>query len=260
LDGLKDKSRPWDLDLSIVIPLKDEDRSVIPLKKEIDDVMLQLPYSWECLWIDDGSTDNTLTEIQRFNQQDPRHQYLALAFNCGQSAALHAGFSYARAEVIMTLDGDGQNDPGDLPRLIEHLYKENCDMVNGVRRNRMDSFTRKISSRIANGFRNRLTHENISDVGCSLRVFRHECVQHITPFKGFHRFLPTLVRIAGYTRICQIPVNHRSRRYGQTSYGIHNRLWIGIIDTLAVRWMQSRAVFAKVKSSSGSKGKLQNHE
>jgi hypothetical protein len=124
----------------------------------------------------------------------------------------------------------------------------------------MDSFTRKISSRIANGFRNWLTHENITDVGCSLRVFRHECIQHITPFKGFHRFLPTLIRIGGYTRISQIPVNHRSRKYGQTNYGIHNRLWVGIMDTLAVRWLQSRAVFAKVKSTSASKGKLQNHE
>ena len=257
---MKDKTGPWDLDLSIVIPLKNEGQSVLSLKNEIDGVMKQLPYSWECLWIDDGSTDNTLNEIQRFHQQDPRHQYVALACNCGQSAALHAGFSYARGEIIVTLDGDGQNDPGDFPGLIERLFKENCDMINGVRSNRMDSFTRKISSRIANGFRNWLTHENITDVGCSLRVFRHECIQHITPFKGFHRFLPTLIRIGGYTRISQIPVNHRSRKYGQTNYGIHNRLWVGIMDTLAVRWLQSRAVFAKVKSTSASKGKLQNHE
>ncbi len=260
MDGLKAKTRPWDLDLSIVIPLKNEDQSVIALKKEIDDVMLQLPYSWECLWIDDGSTDNTLVEIERFNRHDPRHQYVALAFNCGQSAALHAGFSFARGEIIITLDGDGQNDPADFPRLIEHLYKENCDMVNGVRSNRVDSFIRKVSSRIANGFRNRLTHENITDVGCSLRAFRHECVQNITPFRGFHRFLPTLVRIAGYTKISQIPVNHRSRRYGQTSYGIHNRLWVGIMDTFAVRWMQSRVISAEIKSTSTSKGTLRTHE
>jgi len=257
---MKEKNRSWDLDLSVIIPLKDEAQSVIPLKNEIDDVMHQLPYSWECLWIDDGSTDNTLAQIQRFNQQDPNHQYVSLNVNCGQSAALHTGFSYARGEIIITLDGDGQNDPADFPSLIEYLHKENCDMVNGVRQNRMDSFTRKVSSRIANGFRNWLTREKITDVGCSLRVFRHECVQHISPFKGYHRFLPTLVRIAGYTRISQVPVNHRSRRFGQTSYGIHNRLWVGILDTFAVRWMQSRLVFPEVKSTSASKGTLKNHE
>ena len=260
MDGLKDKTRRWDLDLSIVIPLKDEDQSILTLKNEIDDVMKELPYSWECLWIDDGSTDKTLSEIQRFHQQDPRHQFVALACNCGQSAALHAGFTCARGEIIVTLDGDGQNDPRDFPELIEHLFEENCDMVNGVRSNRRDSIIRKISSRIANGFRNWLTHENIADVGCSLRVFRHECIMDIIPFNGFHRFLPTLVRIAGHTRISQKPVNHRSRQYGRTSYGIHNRLWVGIMDTLAVRWMQNRVVFAKIKSTSVSKGKLQNHE
>ena len=260
MDGMKEKNRSWDLDLSIIIPLKDEAQSVIPLKNEIDDVMRQLPYSWECLWIDDGSTDSTLEQIQRFNQQDPNHQYVCLSANCGQSAALHTGFSRASGEIIITLDGDGQNDPGDIPRLIEHLHQENCDMVNGVRQNRMDSFTRKVSSRIANGFRNWLTRENITDVGCSLRVFRHECVRHIIPFKGYHRFLPTLIRIAGYNRISQVPVNHRPRKFGQTSYGIHNRLWVGILDTFAVRWMQSRLVFPKVKSTSKSEGMVKNHE
>ena len=212
--------------------------------------MQQLSYSWECLWIDDGSTDNTLGVIQQINRQDHHHQYVALSRNYGQSAALYTGFSIARGIFLATLDGDGQNDPGDLPKLIEHLYKENCDMVNGVRCNRKDAFIRKISSHIANAFRNWLTHEKITDVGCSLRVFRHECVQHITPFNGFHRFLPTLIRIAGYTKISQMPVNHRPRKYGQTSYGIHNRLWIGLMDAFAVRWMQKRMIITKIESTS----------
>ena len=260
LDELKNKTRHWDLDLSIVIPLKNEEQSILALKVEIEDVMEPLTYAWECLWVDDGSTDNTLTELQRFHQQDPRHQYIALASNYGQSAALYTGFSHARGQAIVTLDGDGQNDPRDIPGLIEQLFEENCDMVNGVRRSRMDSITRKISSRIANGFRNWLTKENIADVGCSLRVFRHECITDIVPFNGFHRFLPTLVRIAGYTKIAQRPVNHRSRKYGQTSYGIHNRLWVGILDTLAVRWMQKRVFRTQIKTTSASKGKLQKHE
>ena len=129
-------------------------------------------------------------------------------------------------------------------------------MVNGVRRNRRDSLTRRISSRIANGFRNRLTYENITDGGCSLRVFRHECVQHITPFKGFHRFLPTLIKIAGYTKIAEIPINHRLRKYGRTSYDIQNRLWVGLMDTFAVRWMLNRAVSAEIEPTSASERKI----
>jgi glycosyltransferase involved in cell wall biosynthesis len=260
LNGIKNKNHPWDLDLSIIIPLKDESRSVTPLKNEIDTVMQQLPYSWECLWVDDGSTDNTSSQIKQFNQEHTDHQYVVLSNNYGQSAALYAGFAMARGNILVTLDGDGQNDPADIPNLVEHLYQKNCDMVNGVRRNRRDAFLRRTSSRIANGFRNWLTHDNITDVGCSLRVFRHECVQHITPFKGYHRFLPTLIRIAGYTKIVQMPVNHRPREFGQTSYGIHNRLWVGLADTFAVRWMQNRAISVEIKSTSASKGKLENHD
>ena len=260
MNRLSIKSQKWELDLSIVVPLKNEGPNVAPLKDEIQAAMSPLPYSWECLWIDDGSTDNTLAQIQRFNQEDPHHHYLALAAAGGQSAALHSGFSFARGALILTLDGDGQNDPADFARLIEHLNQENFDMVNGVRSNRRDSFARRMSSQIANGFRNWLTQENITDVGCSLRVFRHECVECIIPFKGFHRFLPTLIRIAGYTRIAQIPVNHRPRKYGRTNYGINDRLWIGLADTFAVRWMQNRRITADVKSTSFLKGTLKNDE
>lgn len=260
MKGLKEKVHCWDIDLSVIIPLKNEGQCVTRLKNEIDDVMAKLPYSWECLWIDDGSSDNTLAKIEQFNQQDSHHQYIALAVNYGQSAALYAGFSYARGNIIVTLDGDGQNDPGDIPNLLEHLHREKCDMVNGVRQSRRDTLTRKISSRIGNAFRNWLTRENIADVGCSLRVFRHACVEDIIPFNGYHRFLPTLVRIAGYTKIDQIPVNHRPRKFGYSSYGIQNRLWVGLLDTLAVRWMQRRLVFPQVKSASALKGALEHHE
>jgi glycosyltransferase involved in cell wall biosynthesis len=247
LNHLNDK---WDLNLSIIIPLKDEGQNVNPLRDEVDAAMGPWPYTWECVWVDDGSTDNTLCEIQRINQEDNRHQYVALSQNYGQSAALHAGFCHARGDILVTLDGDGQNDPKDIPNLVEFLRDGNYDMVNGVRRKRQDNFIRKVSSRIANGFRNWLTHENITDVGCSLRAFRHECVQDITPFRGCHRFLPTLIRICGYSKIAEIAVSHRPRKYGQTSYGISNRLWVGLMDTLAVRWMQNRVVFGEIKSKS----------
>ena len=246
------KNHRQDLDLSIIIPIKNEAENVNFLRDEIDSVLQGFPYSWECIWIDDGSTDQSPTEIQRFNREDNHHQYLLLSQNYGQSAALYAGFCHARGQMLATMDGDGQNDPNDIPNLVEYLCANGCDLVNGVRRNRRDSFIRRISSRIANGFRNWLTQENITDVGCSLRVFRYECVTRITPFNGFHRFLPTLIRIRGYSNIAEVPVNHRPRTRGQTSYGIHNRLWVGIADSFAVRWMQKRAVSAEVKSRSPS--------
>jgi len=248
----KNMNHHHDLDLSIIIPIKNEAENVNVLRNEIDSALQGLSYSWECIWIDDGSTDQSPNEIQRFNREDDHHQYILLSQNYGQSAALYAGFCHARGHMLTTMDGDGQNDPHDIPDLVEYLRANGCDLVNGVRRNRRDSFIRKISSRIANGFRNWLTRENITDVGCSLRIFRHECVKRITPFNGFHRFLPTLIRIRGFSNIAEVPVNHRPRKHGQTSYGIHNRLWVGIIDSFAVRWMQKRIVLAEVKSKSPS--------
>ena len=250
VNHLKHMKYDWDLDLSLIIPLKDEDRNVAPLRAEVDAALGLTPYTWECIWIDDGSADNTLSEIQRIHGEDGRHQYIALSKNYGQSAALHAGFCRARGTILVTLDGDGQNDPRDIPYLVEFLKDGNYDMVNGVRSKRQDNAIRKVSSRIANGFRNWLTRESITDVGCSLRAFRHECIQDIMPFRGYHRFLPTLIRIRGYANIAEISVNHRPRKFGQTSYGISNRLWVGIMDTLAVRWMQDRVVSVAIKAES----------
>ena len=244
------KSEGDELDLSIVIPLKDEGESVVRLRDEIDAVFATLPYQWECIWVDDGSTDDTLDKIRRFHQLDQHHQYVELSQNYGQSAAMYAGFCHARGRLLATLDGDGQNNPGDIPGLIELMDIENCDIVNGVRRNRQDSLVRKLSSRIANGFRNWLTRESVTDVGCSLRVFRKDCIRHISPFNGFHRFLPTLIQLYGCSRMAEMPVNHRPRKFGQTKYGIQNRLWVGILDTIAVRWMQSRVVIPGIQTTS----------
>jgi dolichol-phosphate mannosyltransferase len=240
----------WALDLSLLIPAKDEGQNIAPLAAEVDAAMASTPYPWECLWVDDGSTDETLTEIQRLCRTNPCHQFISFDRNYGQSAAMYAGFRRARGRILVTLDGDGQNDPKDIPFMVRRLIDERADMVNGVRQRRQDSTIRKISSRIANGYRNWLTGEQITDVGCSLRAFRHECVADIPPFKGMHRFLPTLVRIRGFSKILEVPVNHRPRIRGQTKYGIHNRLWVGLADTLAVRWMQHRMVFPQVATSS----------
>lgn len=256
---LENRDVESDLDLTIIIPVNNEEQNIAQLSNEIESAIQPLSYSWECIWVDDGSTDNTPSELRRINKRDSHHQFISLSKNYGQSAALNVGFCHARGKILATLDGDCQNDPNDIPFLINYLLKNNVDMVNGVRQERKDTFLRKVSSRIANSFRNWVTKENVKDVGCSLRVLRHCCVHNIVPFKGMHRFLPTLVRIGGYPRVVEIPVRHRPRRHGRTHYGIHNRLWIGILDTLVVRWMWHRKVSADIKSTSLAVG-ARRHE
>lgn len=239
-------------DVSIIVPVKDEEENVEILANEINAAMNSVRLSWECVWIDDGSTDNTPSALKKLNEHDSRHRFVRLARNFGQSAALSIGFRSARGEVMATLDGDGQNDPADIPRLIEMLQSQNADVVNGVRQKRHDTLVRKISSRIANNFRDWVTGDSVTDVGCSVRVFRSKCVERIPVFKGMHRFFPTLVKIQGFTRIMESPVNHRPRVRGKTKYGIQNRLWVGLADLAAVKWMQSRLVFPEIKTGQGA--------
>ncbi len=225
--------------LSIVIPVKDEAENIRELAREIIVVADARRWDWECVWVDDGSTDGTLTILRDLNRVDPRHRYLSFVRNTGQSAALWAGFRAARGRVLATLDGDGQNDPRDLPRLMEVLQSGRWDMVNGYRSKRRDPLSRKVASKIANTFRNCLTGRTVRDVGCSIRVFKAECVADLPRFKGMHRFLPCLAVMQG-CRITEIAVDHRPRRYGKTKYSINNRLWVGLIDTLGVLWLRLR--------------------
>jgi glycosyltransferase involved in cell wall biosynthesis len=234
-------------DMSIVIPVKDEEENIDILAREINSSMANISLSWECIWVDDGSTDRTTEKLRELHDNDSRHRFLILTRNFGQSAALVVGFENSLGNIIVTLDGDGQNDPYDIPRLIEIMQKQDADMVNGIRQKRYDSFVRKISSKIANSFRNWVTGDRVTDVGCSLRVFRFQCVKRIPLFKGMHRFFPTLVRMQGFTRIIEAPVNHRPRMRGTTKYGIQNRLWVGLADLAAVKWMQRRLVFPEIK-------------
>lgn len=235
--------------LSVVVPVYNEVESVAELAGEIDAALPKLGVPWECVWVDDGSTDGTCAQLQRWSSASPRHRWVSLAQNAGQSAALVVGFNHARGDFIATLDGDGQNDPADISTLWERLQKGDVDMVNGVRANRRDTITRRLSSRIGNGFRNWLTGDTVTDVGCSLRVFRKDFVLGLPLYKGFHRFLPTLARLKG-CRITEMPVNHRPRLRGQAKYGIGNRLWVGLADTLAVCWMKRRLVFPVVAQTS----------
>ena len=229
--------------LSVLVPFYDEADNVELLHREIDEAVSALSGGVEFVYVDDGSRDATPQRLAALAKRDARISVLTLAQNRGQSAALDAGFRVLRGEVTVTLDGDLQNDPADIPRLLAEL--DRADVVNGVRTQRCDSWVRKLSSRVGNGFRNWLTREAVTDVGCSLRVMRSSFLRRIKLYRGMHRFLPTLLRLEG-ARVTEISVNHRPRRHGASKYAISNRLFVGLADTLAVRWMQSRQLHYQV--------------
>src|SRR4051794_924722 len=224
-------------EISVVVPVFNEEESLPLLATELQDVLRALGRPCETIFVDDGSTDGSLEALRRLAQEDPELRIVRLPRNAGQSAALVAGFRAARGGIVVTLDADLQNDPADIPKLLDRL--ENFDVVCGVRTDRQDAWLRKVSSRIAAGVRNRLTHDPVADAGCTLRVYRAEFLRRIPLFTGMHRFLPTLLKLEG-ARITEAPVHHRPRRHGQSKYNIRNRIWRSLADLFAVRWMQKR--------------------
>jgi glycosyltransferase involved in cell wall biosynthesis len=224
-------------EISLVIPVFNEEDNLPVLAAEIAAALQPLGRPYEVLFVDDGSTDGSPAVLHRLAAGDPAVRILRQQRNAGQSAALDVGFRFSRGEVVVTLDADLQNDPADIPKLLEFL--DRYDVVAGVRVTRRDDWVRRMSSRIANSVRNRLTHESITDVGCTLKAFRTEYLRRIPMFTGMHRFLPTLLRLEG-ARITEVPVNHRPRLHGQPKYNIRNRIWQALADLFAVRWMQSR--------------------
>ena len=226
-------------DLSVVIPVYNEAENLPILADEIDQALGSIDATYEVLFVDDGSSDPSLEVLRRLAAERPHLRILTLEQNRGQSAALGLGFRAARAPVVVTLDADLQNDPADIPRLLAEL--EGCDVVSGVRAERHDSWVRKVSSRVANRVRDLVVHDGVADVGCSLKAYRREYLRHVPVWNGMHRFLPALVKMQG-ARIREIPVRHRPRLHGESKYGISNRLWRGIADLAAGRWLQSRWV------------------
>lgn len=230
--------------LSIVVPFYNEEENIEQVCREIISVASSaFQTSWELLMVNDGSRDKTPLLMDALSREFAFCRAIHLTPNSGQSAALEAGFSRARGELIATLDGDGQNDPADLPGLIEKMRQLKVDMLCGIRAHRADTVIRKFSSRLANGLRSRLLKDHISDVGCSLRVFRRACLPRIHFFRNAHRFFPALMIMAGYT-VVEIPVSHRPRLQGTSKYGlgINSRLWVGIADLAGVWWLQKRAL------------------
>ena len=231
-------SRPKDsIDLSLVIPVYNELENLDPLVSELLEVLQ--PHGWaiEILLVDDGSDDGSSQKIAELSATHPEVRGLFFRANRGQTAAFDAGFKGARGDVVVTLDADLQNDPRDIPGLLAAVRE--YDAAVGYRSKRDDNWLRRISSRIANGVRNRLSDDDIIDTGCSLKAFRRQPLLEIKLYTGMHRFLPTLLRMEGY-RVVQQPVNHRPRVAGRGKYGLFNRVFRSFVDLLAVRWMKKR--------------------
>jgi len=235
------------VDVSVVVPVFNERDNLAPLLEEVTRALRPLGRPYEVVFVDDGSTDGSDRVLRELRQGDPRVRTVTFARNAGQTAAMEAGFRRARGAVVVTLDADLQNDPADIPALL--LPLQDWDAVVGVRVERRDTLVRRVSSRIANYVRNRLSDESISDTGCSLKAYRKDALDRLVLYNGMHRFLPTLLKMEGF-RVREVPVSHRARQHGRSKYGISNRLVPSFMDLLAVRWMKRRKLRYEVKDES----------
>jgi dolichol-phosphate mannosyltransferase len=225
--------------VSVVIPVFNEEDNVPILQAELHAALAGLDY--EIIFVDDGSSDGTAGKIENA----PRVRILRFEKNRGQSAAIYAGVQAAQGETIVLIDGDLQNDPADIPKLLAEISRGN-DLVCGYREKRKDTLAKRITSRIANFVRSRFTRDGVRDTGCTLKAMRRECVRTLVPFKGMHRFIPALVKGGGYG-LLEIPVNHRPRRFGQTNYGFGSRALRATVDMFGVRWLLSRQLNYKLR-------------
>jgi dolichol-phosphate mannosyltransferase len=233
-------SQPW---ISVVVPIKDERDNLVSLTDQLMKVLHGREEShhapFEIIYVDDGSTDGSSQLLDRLAAEHASVIVLHFDRNYGQSSAFDAGFKRSTGALVVTMDGDLQNDPADIGTLL--AYTEQYDLVCGWRTERHDSLTRKISSRVANAVRSAVTGDHVHDTGCSLKVFRREVVDRLQLFVGMHRFFPALALMHGFT-VTEVPVRHHPRMHGISKYGVGNRLFKGLYDLLAVRWMQDRVL------------------
>ena len=239
------------MDFSVVIPVKNEADNIRPLVAEIRNA-LDGHCEYEVVYVDDGSDDTTAQELRALSAEFPRLRSLRHARNCGQSTGLRTGVRAARADWVVTLDGDGQNDPADIPKLIERLRDgtapTNLQLIIGHRAKRHDSWLRRVSSKVANRVRAALLKDATPDSGCGLKVFSRQAFLDLPYFDHMHRFLPALFQRNGGA-VISVEVNHRPRTRGVSKYGLHNRLWVGITDLFGVMWLLRRAKLPEVIES-----------
>ena len=226
--------------ISVILPVYNEAGNLTPLTKEFQNALAALGIDFEIIFVDDNSNDGSAAEIAALQKQYAGITYVKHRKIYGQSAAFVTGFKIAKADILLTMDADGQNVPGDAPRLL-HKLAEGFDAVYGVRQKRSDTKVKKLSSKIGNRFRDAVTGVKVHDAGCSYRVFYKRTVQELPAFNGLHRFLPTLWKIHGF-KVGHVAVSHRQRTIGVSKYGIRNRAARGIADCLAMRWYRKRAL------------------
>jgi dolichol-phosphate mannosyltransferase len=234
---------PFTGELSVVVPVHNEAGNIRPLVVEIREALKDRVPSFEIIYVNDASTDDTAAELAQLLQEFSELRVLQHGRQSGQSTALQTGVLAARHDWIATLDGDGQNDPADIPALIDRLMHGEQPpprMLAGWRAQRNDTWLRRFSSRLANGVRARLLQDNTPDTGCGLKLFDRALFLRLPYFDHMHRFLPALAQRAG-AEIESLPVSHRPRVRGKSKYGVHNRLWVGIVDLLGVMWLLRRA-------------------
>ncbi|GAB6050683.1 glycosyltransferase family 2 protein [Hydrogenophilus islandicus] len=222
--------------LSIVVPFYNEEENVLPLVARVHEALAHTPYSWELILVDDGSTDTTQAQIRAAQQQfGPHVRLVQLQRNFKQTAAMQAGIDVARGDVIVTMDGDLQNDPADIPKLVDRLLREDLDLVSGWRKERKDDYLlRTLPSRIANALIGRITGVRLHDYGCSLKAYRATVLKNVTLYGEMHRFIPAWVAtITHPSRIAEEVVTHHPRRFGQSKYGL-SRTFRVILDLLFV--------------------------
>ncbi len=222
---------------SVVIPVFNEAESLEPLFQGVREALGPLNGGFEVLFVDDGSQDQTAETLDKLHKEDSRAGYIRLDDNYGQSTALWAGLRASRGRLIITMDGDLQNDPRDIPILLERLGRYH--VVTGWRQERKDPWSKRLSTRLANWVRNLLTMEEIRDTGCGFKAFYREGLDGVVPFDGMHRFLPTLFRMNGL-RVLEVPIPHHPRRHGTSKYNIRNRLFRGMADLWGIRWLKKR--------------------
>jgi len=227
------------IELSLVIPVYNEEENLPALWSELREVLECLGFDFEVLFVDDGSLDRSAEIVRAFHEMDPRVRLIRLKTNSGETAATDAGFKAARGRRVVVMDADLQNDPADIPLLLSHL--DQWDAVTGWRVDRAagDNVVRRVSSRVANRIRNWVSNERVQDSGCTFRAFRRDCLRGLVLYRGFHRFIPTLLKMRGY-RVIEVPVAHRPRRFGRSKYGILNRVVGASVDLLVIRWMKAR--------------------
>ena len=232
------------IDISVVVPVYNEEANLPILIPKLTEVLEPLGRPYEMIFVDDGSTDRSRELLKEKASQHPQIHVLGFRKNCGETAAGAAGLKEARGEVVITIDADLQNDPRDIPTMLEYLKE--YDMVTGWRQKRDDPWVKQITSKIANKIRNWLSGETIQDSGCTFRAYKRECLQNLKLYKGMHRFMPTLVKMEGF-RVIEIPIAHHPREFGVSKYTTWNRMWRAFVDLLAVKWMKNRHIHYEIE-------------